>query len=97
MAADSPPIKAPDIPPTASKVSQSPFWTPIRGPFCLPIDKQAVAKAQAAFDKAEGEHAKRAAAIQAEMDALEKKARAEDADWDKERGRLKTALRRARD
>jgi Transposase DDE domain len=21
-------------------VSQSPFWTPIRGPFCLPIDKQ---------------------------------------------------------
>jgi hypothetical protein len=31
------------------------------------------------------------------MDALEKKARAEDADWDKERARLKTALRRARD
>jgi hypothetical protein len=30
------------------------------------------------------------------MGALEKKARAEDADWDKERG-LKTALRRARD
>jgi hypothetical protein len=42
--------------------------------------QQAVDKAQAAFDKAEGEHAKRAAAIQAEMDALEKKARAEDAD-----------------
>ena len=59
--------------------------------------QQAVDKAQAAFDKAEAEHAKRAAAIQAEMDALEKKARAEDADWDKERARLKTALRRARD
>jgi hypothetical protein len=27
MAADSPPIKAPDIPRTASKVSQSHFWT----------------------------------------------------------------------
>jgi hypothetical protein len=59
--------------------------------------QQAVDKAQAAFDKAEGEHAKRAAAIQAEMGALEKKARAEDADWDQERARLKTALRRARD
>jgi hypothetical protein len=59
--------------------------------------QQAVDKAQAAFDKAEGEHAKRAAAIQADIDALEKKARAEDADWDKEKGRLETALRRARD
>jgi hypothetical protein len=59
--------------------------------------QQAVDKAQAALDKAEGEHAKRAAAIQAEIDALEKKARTEDADWDKERGRLKAAVRRARD
>jgi hypothetical protein len=59
--------------------------------------QQAVDKAQSALDKAERVHAERAAAIQAEMDALEKKARAEDADWDKERGRLKTALRRARD
>jgi hypothetical protein len=31
------------------------------------------------------------------MDAIEKKARAEDADWDKERRRLEAALRRARD
>jgi hypothetical protein len=59
--------------------------------------QRAVVKAQAAFDKAAGEHAKRAAAIQVEIDALEKKARAEDADWGKERGRLEAALRRARD
>jgi hypothetical protein len=59
--------------------------------------QQAVDKAKAAFDKAAGEHAKRAAAIQVEIDALEKKARADDADWDKERGRLEAALRRARD
>src|SRR5580704_18051510 len=59
--------------------------------------QQAVDKAQAQLDKAEGEHAKRAAAIQAEIEALEKKARAEDANWDKERGRLEAVLRRARD
>lgn len=35
MAADSPPIKAPDIPRTASKVSQSRFWTPIHTPLLL--------------------------------------------------------------
>jgi hypothetical protein len=58
--------------------------------------QQAVDKAQAAFDKAGREHAKRAVAIQAELEAIEKKARAEDADWDKERGRLEAALRRAR-
>jgi hypothetical protein len=59
--------------------------------------QQAVDKAPAALDKAEQEHAKRAAAIQAEMEAIEKKAQAEDANWDKQRGRLEAALRRARD
>jgi hypothetical protein len=39
--------------------------------------QQAVDKAQAAFDKAEQEHAKRAAAIQAEVEALEKRSEAE--------------------
>jgi hypothetical protein len=33
-----PPIKTPDIPQTASKVSQSPFWMPIRGPDPTPFD-----------------------------------------------------------
>src|ERR1700682_3854808 len=50
--------------------------------------QQAVDKAQAAFDKAEGEHTKRAAATQAEVEALEKRSRAEDARWDKEKERL---------
>jgi hypothetical protein len=58
--------------------------------------QQAMDKAQAAFDEAEREHTKRAAAIQAEMAAIEKKARAEDVNWDKQRGRLEAALRRAR-
>jgi hypothetical protein len=57
--------------------------------------QQAIDKAQAALGNAEGEHAKRAAAIQVKIDALEKKARAEDAGWEKERERLKAALRRA--
>jgi hypothetical protein len=59
--------------------------------------QQAVDKAQAALDKAEGEHAKRVAAIQAEIEDLEKQSRAEDSRWEQERGRLEKALRRARD
>ena len=59
--------------------------------------QQAVDKAQAALGKAKQEHAKRAAAIQAEVEALEKRSQTEEARWDKEKERLETALRRARD
>jgi hypothetical protein len=58
--------------------------------------QQAVDKAQAALDKGEQEHAKRAAAVQAEIEALEKRSQAEKARWDREKERLKAALRRAR-
>jgi hypothetical protein len=58
--------------------------------------KQAVGKAQAALDKAEQEHAERAAAIQAELEALEKRLQTEEARWDNEKERLEAALRRAR-
>jgi hypothetical protein len=58
--------------------------------------QQASDKAQAAFEKAKGEHEERATAIQAAIEALEEKARAENADWDKEKERLEAALRRAR-
>jgi hypothetical protein len=58
--------------------------------------QQAVDKAQTSLGKAEGEHAKRAGAIQAEVEALEKRSQAEDARWHKEKERLEAALRRAR-
>jgi hypothetical protein len=58
--------------------------------------QQAIDKAQAALDKAERGHAKRAVAIQAEIEALEKKSQTEEARWDKEKARLKAALQRAR-
>lgn len=58
--------------------------------------QQAVDKAQAALDKAEQEHVKRAAAIQAEVEALAKRSQTEDARWNKEKERLEAALRRAR-
>ena len=57
--------------------------------------RRAVDKAQAALDKAEQEHAKRAAAIQAEVEALEKRSQAEENRWDKEKARLEAAMRRA--
>jgi hypothetical protein len=59
--------------------------------------QQAVAKAQSALDEAEREHAKRAGAIQAEADAIEKRAQAEYARWEKATQRLDAALRRARE
>jgi hypothetical protein len=58
--------------------------------------QQAVDNAQAALDKAEQEHAKRAAAIQAEIEALEKRSQVEKARWESEKERLEAALRRAR-
>jgi hypothetical protein len=58
--------------------------------------QQAVDKAQSSLDKAEREHAERAGAIQAEADAIEKRAQAENARWRKEKERLDVALRRAR-
>jgi hypothetical protein len=47
---------------------------------------------QAALDKAEQEHAKRAAAIQAESEALEKRSQGEKARWDKVKERLEASL-----
>lgn len=57
----------------------------------------AVDKAQSDLDTAEREHAEKAAAINAEREAVEKKSRTEDARWEKERDRLRAALKRARD
>jgi hypothetical protein len=49
-----------------------------------------------ALDAAEREHANRAAALQAEAEALEKRSQAENDRWEKEKERLQAALRRAR-
>jgi colicin import membrane protein len=57
---------------------------------------RAVAKAQAGFDKSEREHNVRAGEIEAERDAVEKRAQDEEARWQKEKGKLTDALRRAR-
>jgi hypothetical protein len=58
--------------------------------------QQVVDRAQAALNKAEKDHAKRVAAIQAEVEALEKRSQTEEARWNKEKKRLEAALRRAR-
>jgi hypothetical protein len=50
-----------------------------------------------ALDKAEWEHTQRADALRTEIEVIEKKLKAEDADWDKEEQRLKAALRRAQE
>jgi hypothetical protein len=59
--------------------------------------QQAIDKAQAALNKAEQEHRRRAAALRSEIETVEEKLKAEEADWDEEGKRLKAALRRARD
>jgi hypothetical protein len=58
--------------------------------------QEAIDKAQTALEKAEQEHTRRAAALRAEIEAIEQKLKAEDADWNEVEGRLKAALRRAR-
>lgn len=59
--------------------------------------EKATAKAQAALDKAEREHAQRAAAFQGEAEAIEKRSRAEDERWEQQKEKLTAALRRARE
>ena len=58
--------------------------------------QQAVDKAQSALDAAHRKHETNAANIQAQMEALKEKARAQKAHWEKEKGELEAALRRAR-
>jgi colicin import membrane protein len=55
------------------------------------------AKAQAALDDAKCEHDQRAATLNEERDALEKKSQAEDERWALEKKKLESAPRRARD
>ena len=59
--------------------------------------EQAIAKAQAALEKAEREHDTRASAIAAERASVEKRSQAEDARWEKQKQKLHLALRRARE
>jgi flagellar motility protein MotE (MotC chaperone) len=57
--------------------------------------QRAVAKAQSALDAARRKHEKNAADIQAQIEALEERSRAEIAHWEKEKAPLEAALRRA--
>jgi hypothetical protein len=58
--------------------------------------QHSVDKAQGAFDAARRKHENIAADIQQQLEALEEKARAEEARWEKEKVRLEAALQRAR-
>ena len=59
--------------------------------------ERATAKAKAALEKAEREHESIAGAIEAERAALEKRSRAEDERWGKQKQALHAAVRRARE
>ncbi len=58
--------------------------------------ERAVAKAQAAFDEAERDHDARAAAIDVERAAVERRVQDEEARWEKQKEKLMAALRSAR-
>jgi hypothetical protein len=58
--------------------------------------EKAVAKARAAFDEAERDHDARAAAIDVEHAAVEKRVQDEEASWEKQKEKLTAALRSAR-
>jgi hypothetical protein len=58
--------------------------------------QEAIDKAQAALDAAEEKHTQRVAALRAQIEAVEKEVKAEDANWDEEAKRLKAAVQRAR-
>jgi hypothetical protein len=57
----------------------------------------AVAKAQAALEKAEREHERRAAIVDAERASLEERSHRENQRWETERKKLEGVLRRVRE
>jgi hypothetical protein len=57
--------------------------------------QHAVSRAQRALDAARRKHENNAAGTRAELETLEKTLQAEEARWEKERGRLEAALRKA--
>ncbi|WLA69371.1 cell envelope biogenesis protein TolA [Bradyrhizobium diazoefficiens] len=59
--------------------------------------EKATAKAQSALDAAERQHADKAESIRSGIEALEKQAQVEEDRWEKERERLRAALRKARE
>jgi len=54
--------------------------------------QRAVAKAQSALDAARRKHEKNAADIQAQIEALEERSRAEIAHWEKEKARVGSSV-----
>jgi hypothetical protein len=58
--------------------------------------QKALDKAQSALDAARRKHEENASDIQAQIEALEQRSQAEEARWEKEKGRLEAALKRAR-
>ena len=58
--------------------------------------QQAIDKAQAALDEAEREHTSRVAALQEQIDTLEKRLRSETLRWQDESQKLKATLREAK-
>jgi hypothetical protein len=59
--------------------------------------EQAIVKAERAIELAEREHERKVKQIQKDRAALETRSEAEKARWDKQKQRLESALRRARD
>jgi hypothetical protein len=59
--------------------------------------EQAIAKAEAALEEAKRDHEAKVEAIERDRAALERRSQAEDARWEKQKEKLETALRRARD
>jgi colicin import membrane protein len=59
--------------------------------------EQAVAKAEAALEEAKRDHETKVEEIESERAALDRRSQAEDARWEKQKEKLETALRRARD
>ena len=59
--------------------------------------EKAIANAERAFEKAEREHDTRTASIEKARAALDKRSRAEEVRWAKQKEKLETAIRRSRD
>ena len=59
--------------------------------------EEAIARAETALEEAKRDHETKVEEIKRDRAALDRRSQAEDARWEKQKERLETALRRARD
>ena len=92
------------MPDTSSRLTAEAIYEALRDRICLldlppgaPLREQAIAKAETALEEAKRDYETKVEEMKRARAALDRRSQAEDARWEKQKEKLETALRRARE